>query len=187
MRREAEILAVLDLAQRATPEFSGTLEVSLDCWHCQRTRRTGTFVLGENFGRCSPGSARHREAPHPPFPGHLLSLDPVHREGRVTGASYKLEYETAPFDDVKYGTKARPWSGNPTWARVSFTVRCAACGEICNTSTQNNLVRPREQGCKCGAALFVETRELPIFRFREPTTGQWSELPQRGAQAERLP
>jgi hypothetical protein len=150
MLRTVKVSARFAFAQGATVTFSDTLEVSLDCCVCHRCWRTVIFQLGGIDGKCTPTSHS--------FPGKLVAKD-VGREGLEAFVAYLIEYQFEPFEDVKYPDRIP--AELPTWGRVGFEVICPRCGEVSWQSTQNNIVRPWTQKCKCGLPLFTETVEMP--------------------------
>jgi hypothetical protein len=183
--RTAEVVLVLPLDASVDVALGKELEVSLDCSYCRRTDRTIIFKLGAPVARCCPGSAKRADEDHPPYPGRLVDLD-VRRgvDGSMT-ATYRLEYDVTPFEDVKYGPDLRPWTGHPTFARVRYALTCPACKEVVRSSTQSNIVRPWTQGCRCGYQFYIERREMPLLRWLNPRTGKWCQVPERfGARQE---
>jgi hypothetical protein len=133
------------------------LEVSLDCFVCERLNRTVVLKLGEDSGRCTPTGH--------PFPGRLLEMA-VRPAIHSLTVTYRVLYRYEPFTDRKYPARGRA-RGAPTWARVSFTVRCPKCGAVSERSTQNNIVRPWTCGCACGLPLYTEEVEMPLLSWRE--------------------
>jgi hypothetical protein len=152
MNRIATIGAYFKLVQGATVAFADALEVSLDCVVCRRCHRTINFELGHQNAMCIKT--------HHPFPGKLLSKL-ASQEGSLTKVRYQISYEYEPFVDAKYPS-LEP-SGAPTWARISFTLRCPRCQNDNHLSTQNNIRRPFSQYCQCRLLLFIDDAELPVF------------------------
>ena len=177
--RKAEIILVMPVAADVQVSLDRDLEVSLDCSYCRRTNRTVVFSLGAASARCCPGSAKRAGEDHPPYPGRLVEQK-VGRDGDgAIVAAHRLEYEVSAFEDARYGPELRPWTGYPTWARVSFVLDCPGCGSSHSTSTQSNLVRPLAHKCGCGYQFFVERREMPLLRWLDPATDTWIDVPER--------
>lgn len=180
--RQAEVVLELPLDPGVGVIFGDELEVSLDCSHCVRTDRTVIFTLGATTAECCPGSAQRTDEVHPPFPGRIVTRVVRRGNGSAT-ATYRLEYDVTRFDDAKYGPDQRPWSGYPTWARVSFVVTCPNCGSVEKASTQSNIVRPFSRSCDCGYVFFVERREMPVLRWLDPERQEWCEVGERWGEA----
>lgn len=185
MKRIAELVFVFDLESKGAVAFGDELEVSLDCSHCQRMGRTVFFKLGDSVARCCPGSGERSGETHPPYPGRIIDRT-VERaaDGVAVTATYRIEYEVSPFVDTKYGSERRPWTGRPTWGRVTWTLTCVACGKDAKRSTQSNIVRPWTARCSCGARLYIETREMPLLRWLDPESGDWRQSPERSGALE---
>lgn len=179
MLRQAEVIVRLPVASSVQATFRHDLEVSLDCLYCRRAARTVIFVLGAESARCCPGSATRTDEDHPPYPGRLVAQDVGRDSTGAIIAVHRLEYDVSPFDDAKYGPEARPWTGYPTWARVTFSLDCPKCGSAHLTSTQNNLMRPVSFLCECGYSFFTERREQPRLRWLDPDRDNWIDVPER--------
>ena len=127
------------------------LELSLNCFICERTRRTIGLRIGEEAGICTP--TRHL------FPAKILAKEVVKKDEFIQ-IKYQVEYWFAPFIDRKYKELAEDVL---KWGRINFTLTCPNCGEIKHTSVQNNLVRPHTYYCSCDRPLYSETEEYPKF------------------------
>lgn len=151
----------LEFVPGAHVSFDQGLEVSLDCYACQRRCRTIIFKPDKSAGICTPTSHE--------FPGRLLNFE-SRSEGNVQVAVLLFEYEHEAFRDAKYPDEVRYRStdaGSPTWARVSFAVTCPACGQRTQQSTQNNICRPWRCVCRtCRQPLYFETEEMPQLSWR---------------------
>lgn len=179
MLRHAEVIVRLPVASSVQASFRHDLAVSLDCQYCRRTRRTVIFKPGAESARCCPGSARRTDEEHPPYPGRLVGQDAGRDAKGAIVAVHRLEYEVSPFDDARYGPQVRPWTGHPTWARVTFTLDCPNCGSSHISSTQNNIVRPFDHLCACGYRFFTERREQPGLRWLDPERDEWIDVRER--------
>lgn len=144
-----------------TIEFVQPLEVSLDCYVCQRRMRTVIFTA-TTPAYCTP--TKHD------FDARLLAV-----ELSEDSAVYTFEYTYIPFTDAKYPDEQRYASfekGSPAWVRIYFIAQCPKCGKETEDSTQSNLVRPRSQRCSCGHLLFMDNAP-PQITWQ--TTGQSDE------------
>ena len=76
-------------------------------------------------------------------------------------AVYLLEYEAEPFKDAKY-PEHNVWTGQPTWARIGFSLTCPRCEAVTTTSTKTNTTLPNAVGCtSCGYLFYVQKEEMP--------------------------
>jgi hypothetical protein len=134
------------------------LEVSLDCFICERSRRTTAVEFGEEYGVCTGP----RDHPHPTAV-RLAAFDTtVERERLVLRAV--VDHWWAPFHDPKDQRDATPLS-EPPWVRLYVRYRCAQTNKVHEHSIQSNLVRPSQLACKdCGAMLGVST-DAPRIRL----------------------
>lgn len=172
---KSKIAVELNLKSEVLIEASDQIEVSLGCAYCQRHRRTIFFQLGEPSGQCSP---RRSGITHPRFPGKL-ETQKVFSYQNIVQIQYELSYEFQPFVDAKYG-KTCFGGGQPTWARVKWTMVCPNCGEPCRAFTQNNLVRPfTKTCCICTYQFYVESNEMPILSWLDPEGGSWQDIKPR--------
>ena len=157
MERIAEVTVRFEFPVGAQVTFNDSLELSLDCPVCRRCCRTVAFWVGESEGRCSP--TRHA------FPGRIINKQ-VAQEGKVTSVVFRVRYSYEPFTDAKYLEKRKP-SGEPTWGRIQFQVKCPLCGEVRNAFTQTNIVRPWLCQCKCGCDLYTDQDLQPVLSWTE--------------------
>ncbi|HZV00745.1 MAG TPA: hypothetical protein VFF73_28780 [Planctomycetota bacterium] len=183
MKRLAELVFAFELESKGAVAFGDELEVSLDCSHCQRARRTVVFKVGEPLARCCPGSGKRPGEVHPPYPGRIVERRCERAaDGFAVTGTYRIEYEVSRFVDLKYGDHSgypTAWTGRPTWGRVAWTLTCDSCGKNSKHSTQTNIVRPWTARCSCGTRLYVETREMPLLRWLDPETGEWCQAEER--------
>lgn len=144
MNRTATISMKFD-DMDCTIEFVQPLEVSLDCYVCQRRMRT-VILTATAPAYCTP--TKHE------FDAQLLAV-----ECNADSVTYTFEYTYIPFTDAKYPEEQRYASfekGSPAWVRVYFIAQCPKCGKETEYSTQSNIVRPRRQACSCGHQLFID-------------------------------
>lgn len=159
MRTIAQVELRLETETGVRVVFADSLEVSLDCHQCERTRRTVVFPEIGAEGRCTPTGH--------PFPGAAVRKRVMEPSEKVGAAVvYDLEYEYRAFHDVKEGV---PSVAHPTWARVCLTLTCPACRKEARHSVQNNAARPCRFSCPaCGCRLYHECEEMPVFRLLDP-------------------
>jgi hypothetical protein len=161
MDRKAEILTILPVNKGVEIIFGDKLEVSIDCFQCQRKRRTVIFKVGDKLGVCTP--TNHS------FNGQITENSFQH-SGNTFSARYEITYEYEEFTDKKYPDDMNYYGlskGIPTWARVNFLVKCPKCNRTRESSTQNNIVRPFSQYCDCGFILYSESIEMPKLQWQE--------------------
>lgn len=151
MSEMAIIKVILNTSEGVKVSINSLLELSLDCFICERTNRTILLNDNEEKGICTP--TKHL------FPSKILSKEIINKTNFVE-INFKVEYWFAPFIDKKYKRKAE---NILNWGRVNFNVTCPKCGEQKITSVQNNIVRPWTCFCNCGYALYFETEEYPKF------------------------
>jgi hypothetical protein len=147
----------LQISRGVSIVFSPVIEVSLACHRCRRAGRT--IVLGD-----SPEAQHWGGATNHAFHGRVAAFhtEPPRSDGDgfVITASFRLEYEFEPFEDSKY--PAHVVSPLPTWGRVHLSITCP-CARVRETSTQTNIVRPRNVRCECGQILLVEREQVILF------------------------
>lgn len=137
---------------------SNELQVSLPCMHCKRDYRTVIFESLGQKGICTP------RAKCDGFPGTLVERK-MNRLLDKVEIHYEIEFTYEPFKDEQLGKE--PVLGKYGWARIYFSVKCAACGEEELISTQENMVRPHTHKCACGQALFTESESPFKYSVKE--------------------
>jgi len=146
------VKVILNISDGVKVSADDTLELSLNCFVCERTRRTIILRVGEEAGICTP--TKHL------FPAKILAKETLSQTKSVE-LKYLVEYWFAPFVDRKY---KEPAEDSLIWGRVHFSITCPKCGETKIRSVQTNLVRPFTEYCSCGNALYSETEEYPKFK-----------------------
>lgn len=135
--------------------FEEKLELSLDCVHCLKKRRTIVVYPETSASFCTPT--------HHPFPAQIKDFSVTAHE-EATEALYTVAYDYAPFEDKRDRWRSNPFSHEtPTWGRVYFELTCPDCGQKTRQSTQSNIVRPWKCRCGCGYLLYEETHTIPLF------------------------
>lgn len=180
MRRRTDATVELLLNGGVTVAFAPDLEVALDCAHCLKRDRTVHFridsarcgetdeaVDGALLGRWDEDCITAAQRPAMMRRGADEWADPENLlEGESCAATrYRIEYEFTDFVDG--GTRI-PASPVITWGRVRFGLVCGACGAVTQSSTQNNLKRPRRIDCVCGRLLAIDARAQPSFSAPTP-------------------
>lgn len=127
------------------------LELSLPCVNCQRDHRTIIFENVNKKGVCTPRKKCEG------FPGKLISKQIITKSDGVK-INYLIVFDYQKFIDLKYRIES---NFNFGWARVYFSVKCCQCKKENTISTQENLGRPLDVKCECGAILFKD-HETPF-------------------------
>jgi hypothetical protein len=151
MSEIAIINVILETSEGVKVSAGNLLELSLDCFICERTHRTILLNDDNETGICTP--TKHL------FPSKILNKKVI-AESTFVEINYEVEYWFAPFIDKKYKETAK---NILSWGRVNFYITCPKCGEQKKSSVQNNIVRPWTCYCNCGYALYFETEEYPKF------------------------
>lgn len=141
----------LEISDGVEVSANDLLELSLNCFVCERTQRVVILKAGEETGICTP--TKHR------FPAKILAKETV-RRAKSAELNYRVEYWFAPVVDSEYKESAE---NILKWGRVYFQITCPECGKAKTLSIQNNTVRPWTCYCVCGYALYSETAEYPRF------------------------
>ncbi|NUW46777.1 hypothetical protein [Nonomuraea rhodomycinica] len=159
MVRSLEITAVLsgiEHAHRAGLFWDPTIELSLDCFICERLGRTTVLKYGAERAVCMSGrNEQHITA------ARIAAYDVTVQDDRLALRSV-VDFWWAPFRDAERGGQATPLS---RWARLSYGCRCPHKEESSAGSVQSNLPRPQRLYCrKCGTEIAVDA-EAPAIRL----------------------
>ena len=155
MKLQLEITASIPISEFVTDiTFSDTVMVSIDCCGCKRCMRSIVFDKSGFSTYCTP--TKHK------FNGKIIKLKST-KNGDMTISTciYLIEYEFELFVDAKYPNHIPSPGSN--WARVKCIMRCK-CGSNISWETQNNLGRPFNVLCECGAVLSREIEENPKIK-----------------------
>jgi len=141
MLRSYQVTAVLLLGDAPfhNLHWSGKeLAISLDCFVCQRTRRTTWLSQGLEHGRCS---GDRKTGPHA-APARISAFD--HTSGRdgTTSLRAVVDQWWAPFDDRKRGQAASAPTWAP-WVRLNLGYLCPEPRRSAGFSTQRPASPPR--------------------------------------------
>ncbi|MFG3253737.1 hypothetical protein [Streptomyces sp. NPDC048172] len=127
-----------------------TIELSLDCFVCERTDRTTVLRLGEERATCSAG----REAPRHPAPARIAAFDVTTGQDRLALRAV-VDHWWAPFHDAKRDRPASALTRAP-WVRLHVGSYCSGVRQSGSFSIQSNMVRPVRETCgDCGLRLAV--------------------------------
>jgi hypothetical protein len=154
--RTVEITAELELPL-PRPEFHNLhwqtkLDLSLDCFICERTGRTTHFECGEERAACTGNDG----AGHPAA-ARIAGFDVTSGQDRLTARSV-VDYWWAPFHDTRRDRPASALTSGP-WVRLHLGYDCPLSREPGSFSTQSNMVRPVGVVCThCAAPLATDAR-----------------------------
>jgi hypothetical protein len=149
MRIEFRARSAIRFSPGTEAAYADNIEVALSCSTCLRNRRT--VVIDRERAVCIKN--RHS------FDARVENKRVEVMSG-LSVAAYAITYEYEEFIDVKDGSPSLQY---PLWGRIGFRVVCGACGAESGHSTQSNMVRPWNAVCACGAMLYQETGQLPVF------------------------
>ena len=148
LRLTAEIEAEIKPQKGADVAFCSYIELSADCFICQRTNRTLMLEYGEDHAKCIKRN-------------HLLPAKITEIEAIKNKVKYFVELDYCEFKDKKYYITS---TSIIKWARVHFKITCLNCNDKLDSSTQSNLVRPRTFYCRCGQLLYTENDAMPVIK-----------------------
>ncbi|MEU9865868.1 hypothetical protein AB0D99_33895 [Streptomyces sp. NPDC047971] len=121
------------------------LELSLDCFICERTGRTTSFEYGQEHANCS-GDQKH---PRHPAAARISGFDVTHEKDRLALRAV-VDFWWAPFHDAKRDTRSTAMT---RWIRLYAAYLCPQSRQAGTFSTQSNLVCPVSRICTCGQPL----------------------------------
>ncbi|MFC3501809.1 hypothetical protein ACFOOK_12670 [Micromonospora krabiensis] len=138
--------------------WSDNLELSLDCFICQRGGRTTTFVLGAERAVCSGDdhTAEHYTA------ARIVAFDHTQERQRRSLRAV-VDYWWAPFHDAKRDQPATALTTTP-WVRHHLGYYCPDQQKSGRFDIQTNEIRPVSNSCEHCALPLVESREAPRIR-----------------------
>jgi hypothetical protein len=158
MLRSLDISAVLsgvEEAHRAQLYFERTMELSLDCFVCERVGRTMELTWGAERAVCRSGRDEHHFAA-----ARIAAFDVTLQDDRLALRSV-VDFWWAPFQDAKRGEQARSVS----WVRLHYGCYCPHQKKSGKSFTQTNVVRPRPVYCEeCKTKIAVDA-EVPSIRL----------------------
>jgi hypothetical protein len=133
------------------------LELSLDCFICQRTGRTTVFGLGQERALCSGDSEPHDT------PARIAAFDHTSEKERTVLRAV-IDYWWAPFVDAKRDREGATLPRTP-WVRLALGYLCPDQQSSGEFAIQSNLVRPYAATCsRCSEAIGT-SEEAPRIRL----------------------
>ena len=148
IRFTTEIEAEIETQNGVDVAFCSYIELSADCFVCQRTNRTLILKYGEDHAKCIKGN-------------HMLPAKITEIKATKNKVNYFVELGYSEFKEKGYNIAS---TSIIKWARVHFKITCPNCNGEIESSTQNNLVRPWKSYCRCGQLLYIENDEMPVIK-----------------------
>ena len=162
MLRSVEISAVLTEANREggfhNLHWQRKVELSLDCFVCERTDRTTQLEWGAERAVCSGDSER---GPH--FAAARISAFDYTSRAEQLSLRARVDYWWAPFRDAKRDRPALPITRSP-WTRLHIGYYCGEHSESGQGCLQTNHERPANLLQACDAMVAVSA-EAPTIRL----------------------
>ncbi|MFI7552177.1 hypothetical protein ACIBQ2_20780 [Micromonospora sediminimaris] len=164
MLQSIEITATL-----AVPEspfhnlhWSSGLELSIDCFICERTGRTTRFELGAERAICSGDSRTGRH-----YTAARISVFDIDIGADQISLRAVVDYWWAPFHDAKRDVAATALTreSRSPWVRLHLGYHCPEHNASGAFSDQTNLVRPCPVPCEHCAVSIADRREVPRVRL----------------------
>ncbi|WP_232667872.1 hypothetical protein [Pseudonocardia sp. TRM90224] len=152
MLRSVEITAHLVKGPGHLLFWKQTIELALDCFVCERTRRTTLLEGGAERAVCTSDEqhGQHYTA------AQISAFDPTETD-QSTSLRTVVDFWWAPFHDAERGGRASPLS-RPSWVRLKIGYFCSLNEESGEDTLQSNLVRPAETPCRhCGERVATGT------------------------------
>ncbi|GAA4902922.1 hypothetical protein LX16_1177 [Stackebrandtia albiflava] len=147
MLRALEIraeLSGLEDSHRDRLFWEPTIELSVDCFVCERVRRTTVLKPGADRALCSGGE----DGGHP-APARVSAFDVTTGADRLALRAV-VDLWWASFRDTGRGEDGSPLSG---WVRLHYGCHCHHAGVTVKGSVQTNTRRPHPVtcgGCRTG-------------------------------------
>jgi hypothetical protein len=155
----ASLVGPFDRGHFQLLRWERTLELSIDCFVCERVGRTTFLEWGAERAICSSDEehGRHFAA------ARIAAFDVTHAASRVM-ANAIVDFWWAPFYDNKRNVRAVAVTEAP-WARLKFGYHCPSKEVSSTGSTQTNLVRPCVVTCKHCEVDIVADEQAPTIRL----------------------
>jgi hypothetical protein len=163
MLRSVEITGAVAGSVQGEPShdlhWQKKLEISLDCFVCERAGRTTVLLWGAERGICSADDEQGQHF----APARISAFDHTSRVDELALRAV-VDHWWAPFHDGKRDQAALPLGRQP-WVRLWLGYYCRQQGESGEYSIQSNMVRPVTLSCKyCGVAV-ATSGEAPNLRL----------------------
>ena len=154
-----EITAALTLAGARfhNVHWRPRLELSLDCFICQRTGRTTVFTLGSERALCSGDTETHDTA------ARIAAFDHTAEKDRTILRAV-VDYWWAPFVDSKRDREGAALPRTP-WVRLALAYTCPDQNRPGDFAVQSNLVRPDSVMCTHCSEAICTSEEAPRIRL----------------------
>ncbi|GAA0806910.1 hypothetical protein [Spirilliplanes yamanashiensis] len=167
MLRSVELTAVLALSDAPfhNLHWKSDVELSLDCFICQRTGRTTALQHGAEQGTCSGESKTGRH----PAPARVSAFDHTTERGRTILRAV-VDYWWAPFHDAERDQPSSALTRTP-WVRLHLGYLCPQPAGSGTISTQSNLIRPQTHTCEHCAAPIAHSHETPRIQLLTQSIG----------------
>ncbi|MEU7757208.1 hypothetical protein [Micromonospora sp. NPDC049171] len=161
MLRSVEITATLTFGGSSfhNLHWKSDVELSLDCFICQRTGRTTGLKHGAEHGTCSGDSKTGRH----PAAARISAFDHTSERERTVLRAV-VDYWWAPFHDAKRDRPSLALTGDP-WVRLHLGYLCPDPVQAGTFSTQTNLVRPQTHTCAHCAAPIAHSHDAPRIQL----------------------
>jgi hypothetical protein len=163
MLRSVEIRTVLTGVAHGGDQFHALhflpeVELSLDCFICQRTGRTTILTTGTEQALCT-SDEKHG---HHPTAARIAAFDTTTEDTQLILRGI-VDYWWAPFHDAKRDTEASAFS-DPAWVRLHIGSYCPIHSQAGKHSTQTNLIRPCTIRCSHCDIAMATSNEAPSIR-----------------------
>jgi hypothetical protein len=162
MLRRVEISAdvLINPVQQAAAHhlyWNDRVELSLDCFICERVGRTTVLERGAERAVCTADEdhGKHYCA------AQITAFDHAQRSQSLS-LRVLVDFWWAPFHDPKRDLRAIAPSSIP-WVRLTLGFHCPEAQQAGQDSIQTNMVRPVNLSCQhCGAAMAVSADALRL-------------------------
>lgn len=159
MLRSLEISAVLSGLEEVHRDrlfWERTIELSLDCFVCERVGRTTVLKWGAERAVCMSGRDEHHFAA-----ARIVAFDVTSQDDRLVLKSV-VDFWWAPFQDAKRGGPATPLS---SWVRLHYGCYCPHKEASGKGSIQTNVRRPGSVYCGECETVIAADAEVPSIRL----------------------
>jgi hypothetical protein len=162
MLRSVEITALLTGCSSSGEDFhnlswDGKIELSLDCFACERVDRTVELDWGAERAVCTSSEGPHYSA------ARVAAFDRTVTEDTLSLRAI-VEYWSAPFHDAEDDKPGLPLTSSP-WVRLHLKYLCREPLLLGDHSIQSNLVRPARVRCAHCAAVIGVNSTAPTLRL----------------------
>ncbi len=137
------------------------MELSLDCFVCERQGRTMFLEWGAERARCTADEQHGRHF----APARIAGFDSTIEDEQVSMRAV-VEYWWTPFHDAKRDVDARPLNESPR-VRLKFGYVCTQRDDhqVWGSTTQTNIIRPASTKCRHCTEVAATSLEAPMIRL----------------------